>query len=184
MTEKPDWMKEIFNKQNRSEVDGLSRRYHPLYRIWQGMLDRCHNPNNKSYHRYGGRGIVVCTRWRNMQSFVSDMGERPFATASIDRIDNNGPYSPDNCRWATLEQQTRNTKERKSATGHRHIYPVTKDNKYQVHIQANKKNYHYGVYDTVDEALLARESMYADLKRKGVLNQDDYITRFAVIGGK
>lgn len=78
------------------------------------MLRRCMNANSISYKRYGGRGIRVCTRWRHFENFFADMGLRPQgkngrrAAFSIDRINNDGNYEPDNCRWATATEQRRN----------------------------------------------------------------------------
>lgn len=84
------------------------------YSVWKGMRKRCNNTNEPAYKNYGGRGIKVCERWNDYTNFLADMGEPPKGL-SLDRIDNDKGYYPDNCRWATKTEQANNRRPRKHA---------------------------------------------------------------------
>lgn len=81
----------------------------PENKVWASMIRRCHNPRQPTYYKYGGRGIYVCEEWRNdFLAFLRDMGPKPTPKHTIERKDNDGPYAPWNCEWATQHVQDRN----------------------------------------------------------------------------
>ena len=107
------------SKKTHGEVRAIDGRRvsTPEYRSWQMMKNRCHNPKARDYAYYGGRGISVCKRWReSYEAFLADMGRRPSALHTLDRIKGSKNYTPGNCRWATRQEQARNRAYAKTKT--------------------------------------------------------------------
>lgn len=130
----------------------------PEWTAWKDMKARCYRKNNSQYKNYGARGIRVCERWLNSAAtFLKDMGPRPEGY-SLDRIDCDADYSPENCRWASLKTQNRNKSHRHSKTGRTGVCLNPNKEGYVVFIHANRKQHYIGAFDSFDEAVAAREA--------------------------
>jgi hypothetical protein len=134
----------------------------PIYTIWQELRYRCSNPNKKHYSYYGGRGIKVCKDWdESFDAFLKDMGERPSPEHSIDRIDPDGDYCKENCRWATKSEQSRNTRKissKKTTSKYKGVSFEKRRNHWVAQIYYEKgKRVYLGAFSTEEEAAIARD---------------------------
>lgn len=140
---------------NPNYKHGLSRTR--LYNIRKYMLRRCYNPNCKCYAEYGGRGITVCPEWKDRKSGVQNFVEWALANGyredlSIDRINVNEGYSPENCRWSDKTIQARNQRLRKDHAIYPGVSKVQGSCRYQARIVIRGKHHYLGVFDTAEEA--------------------------------
>lgn len=105
-----------------------------IYNIWKGIFTRCYNKNYRLYKDYGGRGIKVCDRWRKFENFRDDMLKTYKDNLSIDRIDNNGNYQPNNCKWSTRYEQNKNKR----------MHKLSKEKIYKIRIEHKQGKYGIG----------------------------------------
>lgn len=125
---------------------------HYLNGRYSKMIDRCYNKKSHNYSYYGGRGITVCDRWlESFDNFLEDMEESFQEGLQLDRIDNNGPYSPENCKWVSHSENMQNRKGFKNKNGYPNIHSLP-SGKFEGRLQRNKVYYSTNLYDTAEEA--------------------------------
>jgi hypothetical protein len=147
-------------------VDGYPVKKHPSYFSWSAMKSRCNNVNDFFYENYGGRGIAYCARWEDFSNFARDMGIRPGNNYSIERVDNEKGYSPENCKWGTRHEQSMNRRKFKNnTTGFRGVTKVVKCGRFRAQVQFKKVRYLVGgTFATAEEAKTARDKILAMIR--------------------
>lgn len=131
--------------------------------VWSAMVRRCRDPKDPAYKNYGERGLTVCQSWGKFANFMSDMGPRPSRKHTLERRENDMGYGPDNCYWATREEQAKNRRMfRSNTSGVCGISPVR--GRWRARIRVNGKGIHLGYFDTREAAVGAR---HAAMERYG-----------------
>ncbi len=142
-----------------------------FYQTWVGMLQRCNNPNHKAYKDYGGRGITVCEEWLDVRNFVAWCEDTYIEGMTLDRIDNDKGYSPDNCRWTTRTIQSINQRVGKNnKSGYVGVSWRKNRNKWTVRIRTEIRYECLGHFDDLMEAVIFRDNYIIENKLPHKLN--------------
>lgn len=150
----------------------ITKEEKSTYSTWDAMIQRCTNPKNKKYNIYGGRGIKVCDRWlESFENFLNDMGVKPSSNLSLDRVNVNEDYCPENCRWATGSEQAFNKRKRSTNTsGKTGVSWNSIRQKWEVRITVDNKPIFLGRYLDFEKAVEVRKE--AEIKYFGKIKED------------
>jgi hypothetical protein len=147
-------------------------RYHRIYNTWKNMVARTTSPKKYNFNNYGGRGIIVCARWKNVAYFIEDMYPSYQEGMSIDRINNDGNYEPSNCRWTTKCIQSRNTKiiRPNNTSGYRGVSFDKHRGLWSCQITINSKSKYLGRFNTALDAAKAYDKYVIDNSLEHTIN--------------
>ena len=155
------------------DAHGLT--YHNFYKTWYNMIYRCNNPKIKAYKNYGGRGITVCEEWQDVTNFIA-WAESTYPNIegyTLDRIDNDKGYSPENCRWVDVTTQILNQRKRKDNTsGYVGVSWNNKNNNWMAKIKSGDFYIYIGSFPTIEDAVLARDNYIIENKLPHKLSTD------------
>lgn len=154
---------------DRFKTHGMSNER--VYKIWKGIKSRCRHKSYHAYNRYGGRGIKVCDEWENdFMKFYTDMKDTYFDGAELDRIDNDGDYCAENCRWITHKENSNNRTKYFNKSGYTGIHYRETKNRYEANVCINRIPKHIGVYHSLEEAVNGRKDFIIDYNSKNNTN--------------
>lgn len=162
-------------KRNRTVTTTIKHglRQAPEYENWHNMKQRCLNPNFYGYKNYGGRGIGICQPWiESFVNFYEDMGQRPTPSHSIERIDNNKGYTPENCKWGTKTEQILNRNLKPNMCGYRGV--SVNRTKFKATLWLNYKSYTLASCETPEEAAAMYDSVMMQLYGDNVFTNFDW----------
>lgn len=132
-----------------------------LYYVWASMKARCLNPLHRAYKDYGGRGIQICEKWLQCEGFVEDMSSTYAPGLELDRIDNDGPYCKDNCRWTDRRMNNSNTRKQQNRNYPVGVYRV--GDRYRAAITIDRKFIGLGTFDTSEQASQAYQNAVREI---------------------